>query len=162
MITTIFYLLIAFQTITEEIKLQNTKMEEAFRSGDMKAVASFYADDGVVLSLNGDAVVGREKIDQYWAGIKNPIDWKLDVIEVSQNEQDIYDNPYYEALENKPPSWRAQGYEFDDRENLIYQLGRSTLKSEHNGKVNTSVVNFILIWQATDDGYKILLDTYSW
>lgn len=162
MIITILYFLISLQTVTEEIKLQNTKMEQAFNSGDMKTVAKFYADDAVILSFMGDEVIGRENIDQYWMGIQNPVEWQLDVIEVSQNEKDIYDNPYYQALENKPPSWRAQGYEFDDQENLVYQLGRSTLKSERNGKVNTSEVDFILIWQATDEGYKILLDAYSW
>ncbi len=163
MINSIVYIILLFQvSLTDEIRKVNTQMEEAFNSKDLKKVGAFYADDAVLLSQSGRTVQGREAVDKYWTGISNPVAWELEVIEVSTNEKDIYENEYYQALKNKPPGWRVKGFEFDDRENLVYQLGHSTLKTMRDGEVNSGEVDFILIWQATDDGYKILLDTYSW
>lgn len=163
MIFTTIYLLFCLQaSLTDEIRSMNTQMEEAFNAKDMKKVAAFYADDAVLLSQSGRVVQGRDAVDDYWMNISNPVAWELEVIEVSTNEKDIYENEYYKALKNKPPGWRAKGFEFDDKENIVYQLGHSTLKTMRDGKVNSGEVDFILIWQATDDGYKILLDTYSW
>jgi len=163
MIFITIYLLVCLQvSLTDEIKSVNTQMEEAFNAKDMKKVGAFYADDAVLLSQSGRVVQGREAVDDYWMNISNPVAWELEVIEVSTNEKDIYENEYYKALKNKPPGWREKGFEFDDKENLVYQLGHSTLKTMRDGKVNSGEVDFILIWQATDDGYKILLDTYSW
>ncbi|WP_185152889.1 nuclear transport factor 2 family protein [Fulvivirga aurantia] len=163
MINTILYLLMALQmSVTDEIRQTNKQMEEAFNAGDLKKVASFYADDAVLLNADGKAVTGRKNIDDYWMKVKNPVTWELEVIEVSQDEKHIYENPYYKSLKNKPLDWRVHGFEFDDRENLVYQLGHSTLKTKRDDGVKSSEVDFILIWQATDEGYKILLDTYSW
>ena len=158
MINIAIYILLSLQTSIEtQIETMNKRMEEAFNAGDMLKVAQFYADDAVLLGPDGRQVIGREDIDAYWQNIQNPISWELDVIAVSTEERDIYENAYYKALENGLPKWRVLGHEFDNRKNLVYQLGHSTLKT----KRGTSEVDFILIGQATDDGYKILLDTYS-
>lgn len=163
MIYSIFLTLLSLQlSLTDEIRKVNTQMEDAFNSKDLKKVGSFYADDAVLLSQSGRVVQGREAVDNYWMNISNPVAWELEVIEVSTNEKEIYENEYYKALKNKPPGWRVKGFEFDDSEDIVYQLGHSTLKTVRDGKVHSGEVDFILIWQATDDGYRILLDTYSW
>ncbi len=151
------------QSLEEDIKRQNEAMEEAFEAGDMKKVASFYLDDAVLLSPGNEPVTGRKEIDAYWANTKDPVSWELEVIEVSADEKDIYQNQYYESLETKPPSWRNRGVKIEaDDQAIVYQLGRSTLTSRWQGKENTSVVSFILVWKYTDEGYRIIVDTYSW
>ncbi len=44
--------------------------------GDMLKVASFYADDGLIVNERV-YVVGREAIDKYWSGIPKAVDWTL-------------------------------------------------------------------------------------
>ena len=44
--------------------------------GDMLKVASFYADDGLIVNERV-YVVGREAIDKYWAGLPDPVEWTL-------------------------------------------------------------------------------------
>lgn len=148
-------------SLRQEIEQMNRKMEDAFNRGDMEEVASFYLEDAVMLAPNMKPLDG-EAIANYWTRIQNPISWKLEVIEVSADEQDIYQNEFYQALERKPPSWRKMGVRPDvDEKALVYQLGQSTLVTEHDGKPHESVVNFILVWMYTPEGYRILVDTYS-
>ncbi|ELR68950.1 hypothetical protein C900_05643 [Fulvivirga imtechensis AK7] len=146
----------------EEIKRQNRLMEEAFNRGDLRAVAEFYLDNAYLLSPAGKVVTERENIDAYWTGIQNPVKWELEVIEVSQSEKAVYENEYWKALKNKPPDWRAAGIDIGTNSNLVYQLGNSRLTVRANDTEHTSEVDFILVWKYTEDGYKILIDTYTW
>lgn len=149
--------------LKDEIAAINQEMEDAFAAGDMGKLASYYLDDAIMLAPQSEPVRGRSEIDAYWERINNPVSWDLEVIAVSPSEKDIYDHAYYNALERKPPSWRQAGFitETDSR-GLVYQLGRSSLTVERNGEEQTSVVDFILVWKYTPDGYRILVDTYSW
>lgn len=118
--------------ITQQIEATNRRMEEAFRRNDMSAVARFYADDATMFYSRGQKVHGREAIDRYWTGIKEPKDWKLQVVEIG-----------------------------GDRE-TIYQVGKSTLTSGPVGKQGTYVCDFVLIWKRQTDGtYKIHVDIYN-
>ncbi len=149
--------------VFQEIKRLNEAMEEAFEQGDMKAVSNFYLDDAVMLAPGQEPVSGRKAIDAYWARTTNPVSWELEVIEVSPDEADIYENEYFQALDQKPPSWRVEGFPLEAEEQaLVYELGRSTLTTSRGDKTQTSVVTFILVWKYTEEGYRILVDTYSW
>ena len=148
--------------VDQTIKQLNKQMEEAFNSGNLRKVADFYLDDAHLISPGDKEITTRADIDEYWTNIKNPVKWELEVIEVTKDEKSIYQNEYWKALKNKPPDWRAQGIDIDNNQQLVYQLGHSKLTTMHNGKEVTSEVDFILIWKYTEDGYKILLDTYAW
>lgn len=148
--------------VDETIKQLNQQMEEAFNSGNLKKVADFYLDEAYLISPGDKQITTRANIDEYWTSIKNPVKWELEVIEVTKDEKSIYANEYWKALKNKPPGWRAQGIDIDNNQRLVYQLGHSKLTTMHDGKEHTSEVDFILIWKYTDEGYKILLDTYAW
>jgi hypothetical protein len=148
-------------SLQQKIEQKNREMEEAFNRGDMEEVASFYLDDAVMLAPNMEPLDGKA-IANYWKQIENPVSWELEVIAVTPNEQEIYQNEFYKALERKPPSWRKIGVRPDvDEQALVYQLGRSTLVTERDGKPQKSMVNFILVWMYTPEGYRILVDTYS-
>ncbi|UII32364.1 DUF4440 domain-containing protein [Fulvivirga ulvae] len=146
----------------DTIKRLNKQMEEAFNAGELQKVAGFYLDDAYLISPGDKTITTRANIDESWTSIKNPVKWELEVIEVTKDEKSIYDNEYWKALKNKPPEWRAQGIDIDNNQQLVYQLGHSKLTTMRDGKENTSEVDFILIWKYTDEGYKILLDTYTW
>ena len=148
--------------VDQTIKQLNEQMEAAFNSGNLKKVAGFYLDEAYLISPGDKQITTRTNIDKYWTSIKNPVKWELEVIEVTKDEKSIYENEYWKALKNKPPGWRAQGIDIDNNQKLVYQLGHSALTTMHDGKEHTSEVDFILIWKYTDEGYKILLDTYAW
>ncbi|HEY0319520.1 MAG TPA: DUF4440 domain-containing protein [Pyrinomonadaceae bacterium] len=114
------------------IEEHNRKMVEAFKRGDYLAVARFYADDATIFSYRGEKIVGREALDKYWTSMKGAKDWKLEVIELGGDPE------------------------------TIYEIGRSTLTSEYNGKLNTYACDFVVIWKRQKDGtYRIHVDIYN-
>ena len=114
-----------------EIQAVNDSMMAAFNSGDMRAVARFYADDARVDGERGELVEGRAAIDKYWADLRNPKSWKLDVLDVGGPP----DNPY--------------------------QIGRSTLVTTSASGDRTSVVEFLVVWRReTSGGLRIVVDYY--
>ena len=118
--------------IAQQIEATNRKMEEAFKQKDMLAVARFYADDATMFYSRGQKVHGREAIDRYWTNIKEPKDWKLQVVEIG-----------------------------GDRD-TVYQIGKSSLTSGPVGTQGTYVCDFVLIWKRQTDGtYKIHVDIYN-
>jgi uncharacterized protein (TIGR02246 family) len=115
-----------------EIRAVNDSMEAAFNRGDMKAVARFYADDARLAGQGGPVTEGRDAIDQYWAGIKNPKRWRLEVL----------------AVGGSPA--------------LAYQQGRSHLTTASpEGAERTSTVDFVVIWRRQPNGsLRMLMDLY--
>ena len=119
--------------IRREVEAVNRAMEEAFNRGDLVGVARFYADDARIMGPRGEIVQSRERLDRYWAGIRNmnPRSWKLDVIEVGGSR----DEPW--------------------------QLGRSTLVTGTAGQEQSSITDFIVLWRRQADGQlRIYIDLY--
>lgn len=114
---------------TTQIEAALRGMEEAFKRNNMAGVARFYADDGTMFYPNNKKAHGRAAIDEYWAKVKEPKDWKLQVVEFGGDAE------------------------------TIYQVGKSTLISGGGNKPNTSVCDFVLIWKKQPDStYKIHVD----
>ncbi len=114
---------------TTQIEVALRGMEEAFKRNDMVGVARFYADDGTMFYPKGQKAHGRAAIDAYWTKIKQPKDWKLQVVEFGGDEE------------------------------TIYQVGKSTLTSGAGSKQGTNVCDFVLIWKKQPDGaYRIHVD----
>ena len=149
----------------QQIAREGTKaMENAYNQGDLMGVAEIYADDACLLGPNNYIVTGRENIDDYWTKITFPVKWKLKVTLVRDSEEAIFRSKQWKSLENKPPLWYVQKPELKEKEGLIYQLGHSKLqyRSSDGGKVHTSHVDFILVWEPQSDGtYKVIVDTYA-
>lgn len=149
--------------IFEDITSINEQLEEYFNEGKLEMIGTMYMPEAYIITPS-TVVQGQDAIMNYWTSIKRPVKWKLEVLEVSQDESEIYNNEYYEALDTKPPGWRIRGVELDDDIYKVYQLGHSKLVTkDENGELHTSNVDFIIIWQVLASGeYKILLDTYTW
>ncbi|MCA1557764.1 MAG: DUF4440 domain-containing protein, partial [Acidobacteria bacterium] len=114
------------------IEEQNRKMVETFKRGDYMGVSRFYADDATIFYSRGKKIQGRAAIDKYWTSITGAKDWKLEVLELG-----------------------------GDRE-TVYQIGRSTLTTERDGKENTYACDFLVIWKRQADGtYRIHVDIYN-
>jgi hypothetical protein len=71
----------ARQAIWTEVRAFNDSMEAAFNRGDLKAVAQ-YADNARLRGRDGGEIRGRSSIDSYWTGIRNPVRWRLEVLDV--------------------------------------------------------------------------------
>ena len=98
---------------------------------DILKVASFYADNGILVTDRGQYVSGREAIDKYWSRI--PI----------------------------ATAWELTTYFVDGRKGLIVQRGRSDLTMKMGDQERTSSVEFTHLWQRQKDGtLKIVVDGY--
>ncbi|MCA6073669.1 YybH family protein [Fulvivirga sedimenti] len=148
------------QGVHREIAEMNRQMEKLFRNGMMRELAALYLDEGVLLSPGGATITGRAQIDQYWTRIESPVDWKLDVIFVTADEQQIYSHEFWTSLETKPPDWRESVAD-SLTSDLVFQLGHSTLTTIWEGSERTSEVDFLLVWKKTSAGYRILADSYT-
>jgi uncharacterized protein (TIGR03067 family) len=110
----------------------NRRAIEAFKKGDMLAVARGYADDATIYFPRGKSVRGREAIDRYWQGVKGAKDWKLETIEVGGTRE------------------------------AIYEVGKSTLTTEVGGKEHTYVCDYVVIWKREIDGsYRTHIDIFN-
>ncbi len=110
----------------------NRKSIEAFKKGDLLGVAHLYADDATIYFPHDQKVHGRKAIDEMWTRIKNPKDWKLETSEVGGTRD------------------------------AIYEVGRSTLTQQANGKDVTYACSYIVIWKRQKDGsYLTQTDIYN-
>lgn len=98
---------------------------------DMAKVASFYADNAILVDDRGLYVGGRDAIDAYW-----------DRVPVGK-------------------AWTITTYFVDGREGLVIQRGRSDLTVDLEAGERTFSVEFLHVWQRQDDGQlKIVVDSY--
>lgn len=125
---------LALWRIVEEM---NRKQIEAFNKGDLLGVARIYADDATIYfphyqSKQGRKIHGRAAIDKYWLAIEKPKAWKLEIVEVGGTKD------------------------------AIWEIGKSTLTEEFDGKDSTYVGDFVVIWKRQTDGtYRIHTDIYN-
>ena len=121
------------QALWAEVRAVNDSMEAAFNRGDLERVSRFYADDARMRGAHSAEIRGRAAITKYWLGIKNPVRWKLDVLEVGAHRD------------------------------LAYQKGRSHLTSrDANGQERTYSSDFLVIWERQPDrALRILMDLWN-
>lgn len=113
------------------ILARNRELEREFAAGNLLGVADIYADDGVIVDAAGERTRGRVALDAYWSGIEEPLEWRLELRELSGSEA------------------------------IAYQLGTSRLSTHHEGLVRTSVCDFLLVWRHDPDGaWRIEYDAY--
>ncbi len=101
---------------------RNRQVIAAFKKRDMLAVARSYADDATIYFPRGKKVHGRKDIDDYWQQVKGAKDWKLVALEVGGTPE------------------------------AIYEVGKSTLTTEVDGKESTYVCDYVVIWKRQKDG----------
>jgi ketosteroid isomerase-like protein len=121
------------QVMWAEIRMMNDSMEAAFNRGDLAAVAGFYADHARMRGPGSAEIRGRAPIDGYWTNIRNPVRWKLEVLDVGGHRD------------------------------LTYQLGRSHLTSRgQDGRERTSTTDFVVIWERQPGGaLRMVLDLWN-
>jgi len=71
--------------------------ESAFKSGDVKNIAEFYTDNGMLLPEGSDFIEGKQAIQEYWQaaidmGIKSI---KLDIVEIEQHDDTVIEMSKY-------------------------------------------------------------------
>jgi ketosteroid isomerase-like protein len=119
--------------IRAEIQTMNDSMTAAFNAGNPAGVARFYADNARLRGSRGPEISGRSAVDGYWAGIRNPVRWRLEVLDVGGNRD------------------------------LAYQVGRSHLTSRgQDGQERTYTTDFVVIWERQPDrSLRITYDLWN-
>lgn len=84
----------------EEILKLNSEMETSFLNPDPLKISEFYDDDATIM-LNGKQVKGRKELSDFWNGIKDRKDFKMDVRELGGSGKYIYQTGYV--------TWTASG-----------------------------------------------------
>lgn len=116
-----------------ELVAMNDSLVSVFNRGNTAAVARFYADDARMDGEQGVVVQGRAAIDRFWAGVKNPKSWKLEVT----------------AIGGRPDQ--------------PYEIGRSTIVTSGSNGGRVSVVEYLLIWRRDARGkLRIIVDYYRY
>jgi ketosteroid isomerase-like protein len=140
--------------------IQVTKsMENDWRSGNKLGIALAYTDDAYVINSVGVEAQGREEVNAYWGEFSGkPVNWTLTNYLISKDLQEIYENEKWKARKDPMPVWEDHQIQLPDHP--VFQYGQSLLIRETVSGVDTSTVEFLLIWDKTDDGWKIFLDTY--
>lgn len=115
-----------------EVEALNKAMMTAF-DFDPSTVSRFYADSGRIVGPGREVVVGRAAIERYWAGIRRPAKWALELLDVGGSREEAY------------------------------QIGVSRLTSTRSdGRLGTYVCDFVVIWKRGADGsLRIVLDLYN-
>ena len=118
--------------LRKTIEALNQAMTDAFKRGDIRGVAQFYADDGMVIGPYGQRFQGRDAIASYWESFTTAKDWHLEMLE------------------------------FDGDSNIVYQVARSKITHDFDeGDEFTGIVDVVLIWKRqSDNTYRIYVDTY--
>lgn len=123
----------ARRDLKAELVAMNDSLVSAFNRGNAAAVARFYADDARMDGERGTVVQGREAIDRFWADLKNPKSWKLEVIAVG------------------------------GRPDQPYEIGRSTIVTSGPNGDRVSVVEYLLIFRRDARGrLRIIVDYYRY
>ncbi|HEV8232170.1 MAG TPA: DUF4440 domain-containing protein [Thermoanaerobaculia bacterium] len=109
---------------------------DAYNSGDDKKVASFYAEDAVVLPPDSDLVRGRAAIEEFWAGahkagIKN---MRLEVLDAESSG------------------------------NYAVETGKATADVQPEGQAaaTTETFKYVVVWKKQKGGeWKIIRDIWN-
>jgi len=75
--------------IRREVESRTLAMSEAYRRGDMRGVARFYADDARLYST-GTMIEGRAEIDLFWRKVRNPLTWTMETVDVGGSRDEPY------------------------------------------------------------------------
>lgn len=121
------------QALWTEVRQVNDSMEAAFNRGDLERVSRFYADDARMRGAGSTEIRGRAAITTYWTGIRNPVRWKLDVLEVGGHRD------------------------------FAYQKGRSHLTArDSSGQERTYSSDFLVVWERQPDGaLRMIMDLWN-
>jgi ketosteroid isomerase-like protein len=145
----------------DEIRSRNTDLERAFVANKPLALAAIYHENACMIPQEWRVACGKAEIEDYWTRISEPVDWKLDVILVSKNENELYQSAYYQELELKPRHWSEVDIELPDSVETMYELGHSALSYRlEDGTLHEGHVDFILVWIKIDGEWEIFVDTY--
>lgn len=117
--------------LRQTIETLTRAMIMSFRFRDARAVAGFYAENGLIIGPRGHRISGRKAIATYWSSLLTAKDWHLEVLDFA-----------------------GQG-------NLAYQIARSTITHDVGGAEFTGSVDVVLIWKRQQDGtFRIRIDRY--
>ncbi len=118
-------------SLDQQLSDQLNQMEALYNENKMEAIADYYTADAQMLEPGGREYSGKETIRKYWKTLDGlGISWQLDLIEA------------------------------DGINDLAYSVVISELKYNSDGNETISKTKAMIIWEKTDQGYKIKKDFF--
>jgi uncharacterized protein (TIGR02246 family) len=109
------------------IEAANADWVPAMKRKDAKAIASFYAEDGVLVTPNGKALQGREAVEASYAK------------GMSASFRFVSGGLVQDGVVLVPGP-------------LIYEWGHAEIEIERDGKTIRSAGNYLTVWKRNADG----------
>ncbi|MBF2065451.1 MAG: SgcJ/EcaC family oxidoreductase [Calothrix sp. C42_A2020_038] len=107
--------------VRDEIIAVNQKLMKAFELGDIAGVASLYTENGQLLPPNGDFIISRKAIENFWQGI-----FAANITNITLNT-----------------------IECESHGDTAIEIGRYTLSNRDTGIVDSG--KYIVIWKKEDE-----------
>jgi uncharacterized protein (TIGR02246 family) len=123
------------QAVQQEIEARNQEFMAAFKRGDAAGVAAGYADDARLMPPGGQAVTGRQAIEQFWRS----------VMDAGVREVEL----------------RTERAEADG--DLAYEIGSATLRIRPEGGAEaTDAVKYVVVWTRRTGGpWQLTVDIWN-
>jgi ketosteroid isomerase-like protein len=117
-----------------EVKAAYAAWDAAFKSGDAKAIAAFYADDALVLPPNHEIYRGTSGAEQFFTGVlgTGATGHKLDLIEARGEGNLLYGTA----------KWSANGKDAAGKDQPWAGIATHVFKKQPDGKLKIAVHTF--------------------
>lgn len=109
---TFLYALPAIADTAGDVKAAYTAWDEAFKKGDAKAIAAFYADDALILPADHEVYRGPAGAEKFFSGVLSAAkNHKLVLIEARGEGNTVYGAARWSAdgkdKDGKPQPWKG-------------------------------------------------------
>jgi uncharacterized protein (TIGR02246 family) len=121
--------------VTDQIKSNNQKFEEAIAAGDAAAVAGLYTEEATVMPPDAASVTGREAIESLWSGV----------------------------MESGAKSVDLTTLQVEGNGDLAYEIGAFTLTVQPEGQDAAEASGkYVVVWKRGDDNtWRLHVDIWN-
>lgn len=117
--------------IRSEIDQLAEKFMEAYNRGDARGIASFYAENALLMPPNNDFIEGQAQIESFWQAV----------------------------MDMGVKTLRVKVLEVEQHGDSAYEVGRASLLGEGDQVIDDG--KYVVIWKRENGAWKIFRDIFN-